>query len=209
MDLQGPLAQGKDEIDRLLIGSVLEASEFHKKHHVNSKGLKKNFSITWQQAKNHGNFFVTNGALWLAFAVAHDHAGRGALDSMSLQCFSDSSEAGKCSKSMSEFVWLLDYDTAPIWLNYDIEDPKDEFSSPASLRCLMKSIFLKNGASQLLYKPMRIIHVHSVQIYSTADKLSEGSFLEKADFPLLSSPQLPISFHLGGTENHEWQENEE
>ncbi|MBV2133725.1 DDE-type integrase/transposase/recombinase [Pseudomonas sp. MAP12] len=49
--LPGPLAQGNDEIDRLLIGSVLEASEFHKKHHVNSKGLKKDFSITWQQAK--------------------------------------------------------------------------------------------------------------------------------------------------------------
>ncbi|ERE71793.1 Pol polyprotein [Cricetulus griseus] len=51
MGLPGPLAQGNDEIDRLLIGTVLEASEFHKKHHVNSKGLKKDFSITWQQAK--------------------------------------------------------------------------------------------------------------------------------------------------------------
>jgi hypothetical protein len=30
---------------------VVEASEVHKKHHVNSKGLKKGFSITWQQAK--------------------------------------------------------------------------------------------------------------------------------------------------------------
>lgn len=49
--LPGPLAQGNNEIDQLLIGSVLEASEFHKKHHVNSKGLKKEFSITWQQAK--------------------------------------------------------------------------------------------------------------------------------------------------------------
>ncbi|ERE82961.1 sorting nexin-6-like protein [Cricetulus griseus] len=49
--LPGPLAQGNDEIDGLLIGTVLEASEFHKKHHVNSKGLKKDFSITWQQAK--------------------------------------------------------------------------------------------------------------------------------------------------------------
>ncbi|KAL6065033.1 hypothetical protein STEG23_028902 [Scotinomys teguina] len=49
--LPGPLAQGNDEIDKLLIGNVLEASEFHKKHHVNSKGLKKDFSITWQQAK--------------------------------------------------------------------------------------------------------------------------------------------------------------
>ncbi|KAL6055503.1 hypothetical protein STEG23_020485, partial [Scotinomys teguina] len=49
--LPGPLAQGNDEIDKLLIGNVLEASEFHKKHHVNSKGLKRDFSITWQQAK--------------------------------------------------------------------------------------------------------------------------------------------------------------
>ena len=49
--LPGSLAQGNDEIYCLLIGSVLEASEFHKKHHVNTKGLKKDFSITWQQAK--------------------------------------------------------------------------------------------------------------------------------------------------------------
>ncbi|KAL6070006.1 hypothetical protein STEG23_001515, partial [Scotinomys teguina] len=49
--LPGPLAQGNDEIDKLLIGNVLEASEFHKTHHVNSKGLKMDFSITWQQAK--------------------------------------------------------------------------------------------------------------------------------------------------------------
>lgn len=49
--LPGPLTQGNNEIDQLLIGSVLDASEFHKKHHVNSKGLKKEFSITWQQAK--------------------------------------------------------------------------------------------------------------------------------------------------------------
>ncbi|KAL6074187.1 hypothetical protein STEG23_009478 [Scotinomys teguina] len=33
-------------------GNVLEASEFHKKHHVNSKGLKKDFVITCQQAKD-------------------------------------------------------------------------------------------------------------------------------------------------------------
>ncbi|KAL6080855.1 hypothetical protein STEG23_037101 [Scotinomys teguina] len=51
LSLPGPLAQGNDEIDKLLIGNVLEASEFHKKHHVNSKGLKRDFSITWQQAK--------------------------------------------------------------------------------------------------------------------------------------------------------------
>ena len=49
--LPGPLAQGNAEIDQLLIGSMLQASEFHKKHHVNSKGLKKEFSTTWQQAK--------------------------------------------------------------------------------------------------------------------------------------------------------------
>ncbi|KAL6031193.1 hypothetical protein STEG23_024783, partial [Scotinomys teguina] len=49
--LPGPLAQDNDEIDKLLIGNVLEASEFHKKNHVNSKGLKRDFSITWQQAK--------------------------------------------------------------------------------------------------------------------------------------------------------------
>ncbi|KAL6085602.1 hypothetical protein STEG23_035267 [Scotinomys teguina] len=52
MGLPGPLAQGNDEIDKLLIGNVLEASEFHKKHHVNSKGLKRDFCITWQQAKD-------------------------------------------------------------------------------------------------------------------------------------------------------------
>ena len=46
MDLPGPLAQGNDEIDQLLIGNVLEATEFHKKHHVNSKSLKKGFSTT-------------------------------------------------------------------------------------------------------------------------------------------------------------------
>ncbi|KAL6080845.1 hypothetical protein STEG23_037091, partial [Scotinomys teguina] len=51
MGLPGHLAQDNDEIDKLLIGNVLEASEFHKKHHVNSKGLKRDFSITWQQAK--------------------------------------------------------------------------------------------------------------------------------------------------------------
>ncbi|KAL6044970.1 hypothetical protein STEG23_011887 [Scotinomys teguina] len=50
--LPGPLAQGNDEIDQLLIGNVLEASKFHKKHHVNSKGLKKDFAITWQQTKD-------------------------------------------------------------------------------------------------------------------------------------------------------------
>ena len=49
--LSGPLAQGNDEIDWLLIGNVPQATEFHEKHHVNSKGLMKSFSITWHQAK--------------------------------------------------------------------------------------------------------------------------------------------------------------
>ena len=43
MGLPGALAQGNNEIDQLLVGNVLEASEFHKKHHVNSKGLKTDF----------------------------------------------------------------------------------------------------------------------------------------------------------------------
>ena len=47
--LSGPLSKAND--DQLLIGSVLEISELHKKHHVNNKGLKKVYSITWQQAK--------------------------------------------------------------------------------------------------------------------------------------------------------------
>lgn len=37
------LAQGEDEIYPLLVGNVLEISEFHKIHHVNSKGLKSFF----------------------------------------------------------------------------------------------------------------------------------------------------------------------
>ena len=49
--LPGPLAQGNEEIDQLLIGNVLEASKFHEKHHINGKGLKKKNSITWRQAK--------------------------------------------------------------------------------------------------------------------------------------------------------------
>ena len=40
MVLPGPLVQGNAGIDQLLIESVMQASEFHKKHHVNSKGLK-------------------------------------------------------------------------------------------------------------------------------------------------------------------------
>ena len=49
MGLQSLLEEGNTEIDWLLIESVLKDSEFHKKHHVNSKGLK--VSITWGQAK--------------------------------------------------------------------------------------------------------------------------------------------------------------
>ena len=45
MSLPGPLAKGNKEIDQLLIGNVLKVSEFHEKHYVNSKGLKKEFSI--------------------------------------------------------------------------------------------------------------------------------------------------------------------
>ena len=37
--LPGSLAQGNDEIDLLLIRSALEASEFHMKPHINSKGF--------------------------------------------------------------------------------------------------------------------------------------------------------------------------
>ena len=51
MCLPGPLAQDNAEIDQLLIGNLLKASEIYKKNHVNRKGLKKEFSITWQQVK--------------------------------------------------------------------------------------------------------------------------------------------------------------
>ena len=44
-----PLAQGNADIDKLI--NMLQAPEFHKKYHFNTKGLKKEFSITWQQAK--------------------------------------------------------------------------------------------------------------------------------------------------------------
>lgn len=46
MGLPDPLAQGNEEINQFLIGNVLEASEFYYNHHVDSKGLKRNFSIT-------------------------------------------------------------------------------------------------------------------------------------------------------------------
>ena len=41
--LQGTLAQGNDKINHLLLGNVLQPSEFHKKHHVNNKGFRKIF----------------------------------------------------------------------------------------------------------------------------------------------------------------------
>lgn len=47
--LLGPLAQG-NEINQLLVGSLLEASEFHDKHHANCWSLKGGFSVTWRQA---------------------------------------------------------------------------------------------------------------------------------------------------------------
>lgn len=41
--LPGPFAQESEKIDQSLIGNVLKASNFHEKHNVNGKGLKKNF----------------------------------------------------------------------------------------------------------------------------------------------------------------------
>ena len=49
--LPGHLAQGNAEADQFLIRNVTGPQNFVKKHHVNSKCLKKEFSITWQQAK--------------------------------------------------------------------------------------------------------------------------------------------------------------
>jgi hypothetical protein len=59
MDLPGPLAQGDNEIDHVLIESVLDTSKFqnqktHPNYHVNSKGLKKKFSINL--ATSQGNY---------------------------------------------------------------------------------------------------------------------------------------------------------
>ena len=45
-ELPVPLAQDNAQFDRLSIGNVLKVSKFHKKHLVNSKGLKKEFSFT-------------------------------------------------------------------------------------------------------------------------------------------------------------------
>ena len=39
------MTQGNSEIDQLLIGNVLEASNFHETNHINSKGLNKRFSV--------------------------------------------------------------------------------------------------------------------------------------------------------------------
>ena len=57
--LPGPLAQGDNEIDHVLIESVLDTSKFqnqktHPNYHVNSKGLKKKFSINL--ATSQGNY---------------------------------------------------------------------------------------------------------------------------------------------------------
>lgn len=49
MGLPGSLAQDNDEIGQFFVRSVLGASWFHKKHHINSKGVKKDISITLQQ----------------------------------------------------------------------------------------------------------------------------------------------------------------
>lgn len=47
----GPLAQGNDEVVHLLKGNVPKASNFRKKRHNKTKGLKGDFSATWQQVK--------------------------------------------------------------------------------------------------------------------------------------------------------------
>lgn len=49
--LSGPLTKGNERFHQLVMVNMLKASEFHFKSYVNSKGLKKIFSITWQQAK--------------------------------------------------------------------------------------------------------------------------------------------------------------
>ena len=52
VDLPGLLEQDNDEIDQLLIGSILEASNFlFKNTMLTAKVYKKIFSITWQEAK--------------------------------------------------------------------------------------------------------------------------------------------------------------
>ena len=44
MGLPGPLAQGNDKIDQLLVENVLEASKLYKIYQANNKCLKKVFS---------------------------------------------------------------------------------------------------------------------------------------------------------------------
>ena len=51
MNLPGPLAKDNAEIDQLVIENERKASEFHKRHYGNNKGLQKDFSIIWQQSK--------------------------------------------------------------------------------------------------------------------------------------------------------------
>lgn len=48
MCLPGLLAKSSEEIDQLLIKNVPETSEFHMKDYINSKHLRKYFSITWK-----------------------------------------------------------------------------------------------------------------------------------------------------------------
>ena len=50
MGLPGSLAQRNVEINQFLIKSLPDASEFHKIHHVISKGLNF-FPITWQKVR--------------------------------------------------------------------------------------------------------------------------------------------------------------
>lgn len=49
--LPGPFKKENKEINQLLIGNMLEISEFHKKHHINNRDLRKKFSNTWWQGK--------------------------------------------------------------------------------------------------------------------------------------------------------------
>lgn len=44
--LPGPLAQVNQEIDQLLIGNVVKASQQFYENRLNSRGLKRDFSIT-------------------------------------------------------------------------------------------------------------------------------------------------------------------
>ena len=45
---------------------MLQASEFHKKHHINGKYLKKDFSIIWQQTKE----IIRECSTWFLYSQA-------------------------------------------------------------------------------------------------------------------------------------------